>query len=125
MNEESKMVKEKKEEIDRSRLNHRTHVYIVFFTERGSQRRRHAVREQAPEPEGEGGARQHPDGGGDPQRDPQQREGGVPDRRHVQARQGHRAVPLQEEDQGPGTCVRVLKHSSRLNLDLQFLAAQC
>ncbi|ONM31827.1 Tetratricopeptide repeat (TPR)-like superfamily protein [Zea mays] len=34
-------------------------------------------------------------------RDPQQREGGVPDRPHLQVRQGHRALPLQEEDQSP------------------------
>ncbi|XP_066390270.1 uncharacterized protein [Miscanthus floridulus] len=65
--------------------------------ERGAERRRHAVREQAPGPSRARRPRQHADGGGDPERDPQGHGRGVPDGRHVQARQGHRAVPVQEE----------------------------
>ncbi|XP_048530335.1 uncharacterized protein LOC125509412 isoform X3 [Triticum urartu] len=66
--------------------------------ERGAQRRRHAVREQAPEPPGARRPRQHAHGRGHPQRDPQGHHRGLHDRRHLQARQGHRALPLQEED---------------------------
>uniref|UniRef100_A0A453KW90 Uncharacterized protein n=1 Tax=Aegilops tauschii subsp. strangulata TaxID=200361 RepID=A0A453KW90_AEGTS len=66
--------------------------------ERGTQRRRHAVREQAPGPPRARRPRQHPHGRGHPQRDPQGHHRGLHDRRHLQARQGHRALPLQEED---------------------------
>lgn len=77
---------------------------FLFLSERGPEWRWHAVREQAPGAEGEGGARQHPDGGRDPQRDPQQRQGRLPHRRHLQARQSHRPLPLQKKDQSPGSC---------------------
>jgi hypothetical protein len=94
----------------------------ISMSERGSERRRHPVREQAPGPAREGGARQHADGGRDPERDPQQREGGVPDRRHLQARQGHRALPLQEEDQSPGKCYTYsAQHHRSIDDDLLYV----
>jgi hypothetical protein len=71
--------------------------------ERGAERRGHAVRGEAPGPAGARRPRQHAHGGGDPAGDPRGHGGGVPHRRHVQARTRHRALPLQEEGPRHGT----------------------
>ncbi|KAG2584216.1 hypothetical protein PVAP13_6KG287900 [Panicum virgatum] len=78
-------------------LNKQRGSFACACAERGAERRGHAVRGESPGPAGARRPREHAHGGGDPAGDPRGHGGGVPDRRHLQARPRHRALPLPEE----------------------------